>query len=216
MNKPVVLFGNEKYASTIYHYLTNDSDFEVVAFTVDEQYIDSSSKHELPVVAFEMVEKLFPPDKFLMLIALSFKQQNQLRYQRYIQAKQKGFRLASYVASSASVWNAEIDENCIILDQVVMQPFVTVGANTIISSNAFIGHHSTIGNNCFIAAHAAIAGGVTIGDFSLIGMNSSVREGIEIGKSSTVGSSSAVIRNIDEGQTVVGVPAKQLERKPEK
>lgn len=215
MKKPTVLFGNEKYASAIYHYLTNDSDLEVVAFTVDEQYIDRPDKHELPVVAFETVEKFYPPDKFHMLIALSFKQQNQLRYQRYMQAKHKGYRLASYVASSASVWNAEIGENCIILDQVVMQPFVTVGANTIISSNAFIGHHSTVGSNCFISAHATIAGGATIGDFSLIGMNSSVREGIEIGQSCTVGSSSAVIRNIDDGQTVVGIPAKQLARKSE-
>jgi sugar O-acyltransferase (sialic acid O-acetyltransferase NeuD family) len=213
VKKSTVLFGNGKYASAIYHYLTHNSDLKVVAFTVDEQYIDTSHKHNLPVVAFEKVEQFYPPDKFRMLIALSFKQQNQLRYQRYLQAKQKGFQLASYVASTASVWNADIGENCIILDQVVMQPYVTVGANTIISSNAFIGHHSTIGNNCFISAHATIAGGVTIGEFSLIGMNSSVREGIQIGKSCTVGSSSAVIRNIDDGQTVVGIPAKQLERK---
>lgn len=212
--KPTVLFGNEKYASAIYHYLSHDSDLEVVAFTVDEQYIDETNKHNLPVVAFETIEQFYPPDKFSMLVALSFIQQNQLRYQRFLQAKQKGYQLASYVASTASVWNAEIGENCIILDQVVMQPFVTIGANTIISSNAFIGHHSIVGNNCFISAHATIAGGVTIDDFTLLGMNSSVREGIAIGKSCTVGSSSAVIRNVDDGQTVMGVPAKPLDRKP--
>ncbi|MFV2056712.1 MAG: acetyltransferase [Thiohalomonadales bacterium] len=214
MKKPTVLFGNGKYASAIFHYLTRDSDFKVVAFTVDEQYIDIPSKHKLPVVAFEAVEQFYPADKFNMLVALGFKQQNQLRYLRYLQAKQKGFQFATYVASSASVWNAEIGENCIILDQVVMQPFVTIGANTIISSNAFIGHHTIVGSNCFVSAHATIAGCVTIDDFTLIGMNSSVKEGIEVGKSCTIGSGAAVIRNIDDGQTVVGVPAKQIDKKP--
>jgi sugar O-acyltransferase (sialic acid O-acetyltransferase NeuD family) len=214
MKKPTVLFGNGKYASAIYHYLIHDSDLKVVAFTVDEQYIGMPGKHELPVVAFETVEQCYPPDKFSMLVALGFKQQNQLRYQRFLQAKQKGFQFASYVASTASVWNADIGENCIILDQVVMQPFVTIGANTIISSNAFIGHHTNVGNHCFISAHATIAGRVTIDEFTLIGMNSSVREGIEIGKSCTIGSSAAVICDIDDGQTVAGVPAKQIDRKP--
>jgi sugar O-acyltransferase (sialic acid O-acetyltransferase NeuD family) len=215
MKKPIVLFGNGNYASAIYHYLTHDSDLKVTAFTVDKQYIDMPSKHKLPVVAFETVEHLYPPDKFSMLVALGFKQQNQLRYQRFLQAKQKGFQLASYVASTASVWNAEIGENCIILDQVVMAPFVKIGANTIIGSNVYIGHHTIVGNNCFISAHATIAGSATVDEFTLIGMNSSVKEGIEIGKSCTIGSSAAVISNIDDGQTVVGIPAKQIDKKPE-
>ncbi len=213
MTKPTVLFGNGKYASAIYHYLTHDSDLNVVAFTVDEQYIDTLNKHELPVVAFETVEEFYPPDEFGMLVALGFRQQNQLRYQHYLQAKQKGFQFASYVASTASVWNAEIGENCIILDDVVMQPFVTIGANTIISGSAYIGHHTIVGNSCFISAHATIGGSVTIDEFTLIGMNSSVKEFIKIGKSCTIGSSAAVISNIDDGQTVAGVPAKQIDQK---
>jgi sugar O-acyltransferase (sialic acid O-acetyltransferase NeuD family) len=216
MKTPTVLFGNGKYASAIYHYLSHDSDFKVVAFTVDEQYIDRPCKHKLPVVAFETVERFYPPDEFSMLVALGFKQKNQLRYQRYLQAKQKGFQFASYVASTASVWNAEVGENCIILDQVVIQPFVTIGTNTIISSSAYIGHHTIIGNNCFISAHSSIAGSVTIDDFTLIGINCSVKDGVEIGKSCTIGSSAAVICNIDDGQTVVGVPAKQINHKPKK
>ena len=215
MKKPTVLVGNGKYASAIYHYLTHDSDIEVGAFTVDKQYIDTTIKHNLPVVAFETVEQSYPPDQFRMLVALGFKQQNQLRYQHYLEAKQKGYQFVSYIASSASVWNAEIGENCIILDQVVMQPFVTVGTNTIISSNAFIGHHTNVGNNCFIAGQASIAGCVTINENTIIGMNSSVKEGLVIGKSCTVGSSAAVVSNIDDGQTVVGVPAKQIVRKPQ-
>ncbi len=207
---PVVLFGNSKFASNIYYYLSHDSDLEVVAFTVDAQYIESPTKHGLPVMAFESLELHYPPDQYQLLIALGFQKQNKLRYERFLQAKAKGYSLASYVSSRASIWNTKIRENTIILDGTVVHPFVSIGNNTIISSCTFIAHHSEIGNHCFISGQVALAGSVILRDFSFVGINATVKEEILIGRSCTIAAGATVVNDIADGEIVMGTPARSM------
>src|SRR5689334_4202995 len=67
MGERVILFGNGQIASVAYAYLTYDSEHEVVAFTVDRAYRDAPTLFGLPVVPFEEVQDLFPPDQCKML-----------------------------------------------------------------------------------------------------------------------------------------------------
>ena len=64
----VVLFGTGRGADVAYRFLARDSDHEVCGFAVDRQYITRETFHDLPVVAFEEVERRFPPDDYKMLI----------------------------------------------------------------------------------------------------------------------------------------------------
>ena len=56
MKKKLIIFGNRIYAEIAWEYFSEDSDYEVVAFTVDKEYIKSPNFCGLPVVAFEDVE----------------------------------------------------------------------------------------------------------------------------------------------------------------
>ena len=49
----IVIFGLGQVAEVIYYYMTNESDFEVVAFTCDREFIDRDEILGLPVVPFE-------------------------------------------------------------------------------------------------------------------------------------------------------------------
>jgi hypothetical protein len=64
--KPVVLFGNGRVARLAHFYLTHDSEQEVVAFTVERDYVRDDTLLELPVVPADEVLFRFPPDRFDM------------------------------------------------------------------------------------------------------------------------------------------------------
>jgi len=64
-----------------------------------------------------------------------------------------------------------------------------------------------------VTAGAEISGGVTVGEQSLIASSSSVLENVHLGDRVLVGLGAVVLQNVPAGTTVVGNPARPLERK---
>ena len=87
----VVVFGVQDFAQLACFYLRHDSEYEVVAFSVNEQYMPKEKSFEgLPVVAFENVEDTYPPSDFRFFAPMSHRRMNRLRASVYGQIKQKG------------------------------------------------------------------------------------------------------------------------------
>lgn len=201
----VILFGNGQVASLSYAVLTRDSAYEVAAFTVDREYLTVSEHLGLPVVPFEEVEALYPPEEYRMLISISFRRMNKLRAEKCEEAKAKGYRLISYVSSRALVWpDLEIGENCQIMGNAAIEPFARIGNNVHVGSGSHIGHHTVIHDHCFLAAQVAVAGSVTIGPYSFLGMNATVRDGIEIAAESVIGAGAGILQNTREREVYIG------------
>src|SRR4051812_33640018 len=113
----VVIFGASQWAELAHFYLTHDSCHTVVAFTVDAQYLVNATFKGLRVVAFEELEKEFPPDRYALFIPMSFKKMNHVRAEKYYDAKRRGYNLISYVSSKASTWPGfECGDNCFIFE----------------------------------------------------------------------------------------------------
>ena len=55
MKKKVIVFGNGQMAEIAHTYFIHDSDYDVVAFTVDKEVVSSGGFRNLPVVAFEEI-----------------------------------------------------------------------------------------------------------------------------------------------------------------
>ncbi|HIP25014.1 MAG TPA: acetyltransferase [Archaeoglobus profundus] len=207
----IVIFGTGSFAEVAYYYLIKDSPYEVIAFTVDKNFITEKEKFGLPVVPFEEVEKIYPPDEFKMFVAVGYNKVNRVRAEKYYQAKEKGYELISYVCSRAIVWdNVEIGDNCFIFEANVIQPFVKIGNNVIVWSGNHIGHHTTIGDHIFIASHAVISGHCKIGSYCFIGVNATFREGITVAEDCIIGANALIIRDTQKGGVYGGQPAKLL------
>ncbi len=196
MGERVILFGNGQIASVAYAYLTYDSEHEVVAFTVDRAYRDAPTLFDLPVVPFEEVQDHFPPDQCKMLVSISYRGVNRLRAEKYRAAKAKGYACISYVHSRAVTWpDLQLGENCFILEQNVIQPFVTIGDDVTLWSGNHIGHHTVIGDHCFIASQAVISGFVTVEPACFIGVNATIRDGIRIGAECVIGAGALILKD---------------------
>src|SRR5687767_9091833 len=145
--KQLVIFGSAEIADLALYYFNNDSNYRVVAFTVDDSYVDGERLHGLPLVPFSKVTKLFPPAENDMHVALSYSRLNRLRQEKYEQAKAAGYELASYVCSKSVTWpDVAIGDNCLILENQTIQPTVRIGNNVMIWSGNHLGHGSHIGD----------------------------------------------------------------------
>lgn len=203
--KKIIIFGNGQVAELAYFYFTKDSNFEVSAFTADEQYITSSLFQGLPCVPFQTVEKHFSPHEYGFFVALSYTHLNALRTQKYLEAKKKGYEIVSYLSSKAVIWpNLEMKENCFILENNTIQPFVSIGNNVTIWSGTHVGHHSIIDDHCFLASHIVISGNVHIGNSCFIGVNATLRDNIEIGEKSIVGAGTLLLTSVESEGLYIG------------
>ncbi len=148
--KKIIIFGTGELAQRIFFYL-QDSDDQIIAFCANKSKIDKDELLGLPVHAFENIEEKFPPNEFSMFIALAYSEMNKKRTKFFNEAKKKGYELYSYIHPSTKIWNKfEIGENCFILANNVIQPFVKIGNNVLIGSNNLISHNTSIGDNCFL------------------------------------------------------------------
>jgi len=195
----VVIFGTGKIADQAYFYLKNDSPHEVVAFTVDQAYLNLKENFGLPVVPFEVIEKSYPSDEFKMFVAVGwFAEFNKLRARKYEECKARGYQLISYVSSRASnIGQVTIGDNCFVLEFAVIQPCSKVGNDVFIWSGNHIGHHAEIGDHCYIAGNAMISGNVTIEPYCFIGVSATIGHEITIGRESFIGAGSLVTKNVE-------------------
>lgn len=205
MKRRLVIFGAGDIAQLAHLYFSTDSEYEVVAFTVDRAYIAAESFCGLPVVAFEDIKTAFPPEQHDFFVALSYSSLNALRKSKYLAAKEFGFRLASYISSRATVLNnGAIGENCFVLEDNTIQPFVSIGNNVTLWSGNHIGHHSTIRDHCFLASHVVVSGGVDIGEQCFIGVNVTLRDHIKVGDRCVLGAGALLLADAEPSGVYMG------------
>lgn len=212
----VVIFGLLDTAELAHYYLTNDSEHEVVAFTVSKAYMNVRSFKDLPVVAFEEIESHYPPDSFQLFCPMTGKGMNELRETIYLQGKAKGYAFVNYISSRATVLTERIGENCFILEDNTIQPFVSIGSNVVMWSGNHIGHHSTIEDHVFFTSHIVLSGHCQVGHHSFFGVNATIRDYTKIAPYTLVGMAAAVVKDTEALGVYLGNPAKKLDGKTSK
>jgi sugar O-acyltransferase (sialic acid O-acetyltransferase NeuD family) len=206
MPLPLIIFGASSFASLVSYVMTHDSDYDVAAFTVDSVYLRTGVHDGKPVVAFEQVEQQFPPDTYTMLVPLG---RNDLRASRYLAAKQKGYRFATYVSSHAIVWpDLRLGENSMIFEAAVVQPYASIANNCVIRSQANVSHHARVNDHCFVAGGAVVGGNAEVGAGCFLGLSSTVRDGVTVPPDCLIGAGAVVISDLTAPGTYVGVPAR--------
>ncbi len=208
-NKKLILFGDSSFAEIAYEMFTHDSEYEVAAFTVTKEYLKKDILFGLPIVAFEDIEKKFPPSEYDMHVALVYNTLNRAREKFYHAAKHKGYKLANYISSKAFVWrNVTMGDNIYIFEDNTIQPFVKLGSNIVLWSGNHIGHHSELGNHLFISSHVVISGHCTVGDYCFFGVNSTVGNNINVGKDCLIGAGCLIVKDTGNGKLFKGTPSK--------
>lgn len=90
--------------------------------------------------------------------------------------------------------------------------FTEIGDGTRIDNLVHIAHNVKIGKHCLIIAGAVIGGSAVIGDRVYVGMGALIKNKVKIGDDAVIGMGAVVLKDVPAGWTVIGNPAKRLEK----
>jgi sugar O-acyltransferase (sialic acid O-acetyltransferase NeuD family) len=210
--RPLVIIGNGEIAEMACEYFAYDTDRDVVAFAIGDEFIKTPTLHDRPVVPLDQLAVRYPPEDCDAFVAIGDGQLNRLRRRHFDGCKAKGYRLASYVSSKAFVWrNVEIGENCFILEHNVLQPFTRIGDNVTLWSGNHIGHRSVVEDDVFMASHVVVSGFCRIGARSFLGVNSALAHQVEVADDNFIAMGAVITASTEPDSIYQGNPA---ERRP--
>lgn len=202
----LVIFGTGDIAQIAAYYFERDGFANVVAFCVDEDYLDGRTEYDgRPLVAFETLAETHPPESHSMFLALSYAKMNRVREEKFHAAKRHGYQLMSYVSPDCT-YRSQFPpgENAFIFEDNTIQPFVTIGDNVTLWSGNHIGHHSHIDSHNFVSSHVVISGHCTIESNCFLGVNSTIAHGVNLATGTLLGA--GVVMSKDTEPDGVYVP----------
>ncbi|GHV57584.1 hypothetical protein FACS189460_4390 [Deltaproteobacteria bacterium] len=204
----LLLFGTGKIARMIYSYITDDpaADYRVAGFCLDAAYWRPGELFGLPVVKFEEAPALFPPDNNKILVAIGYQRMNSLRAEKCLAARASGYELASFIHSGADVSSrAKIGPNCVVLDNVSVEPFAELGENVFLHCQVTIAHNAKVAANTWVASGTVIGGNSRVGPNCFLGINVTIGHNLTVGAENFIGAGAVLTRCTDD-QAVHIVP----------
>ena len=109
-------------------------------------------------------------------------------------------------------FDIEIGAGVTVMTSSVITSSVAIGIGTLINKCCIISHDVKIGEYCDIAPNTKVTGGVCIGNHTFVGAGSIIVPNVSIGDFVTIGAGSVVTKDVPDCTTVVGVPAKALNK----
>jgi sugar O-acyltransferase (sialic acid O-acetyltransferase NeuD family) len=139
------------------------------------------------------------------------------------------YRLAEQCRQDGIVTLTVKASNVVIMDDVqigegaILSPFVTLTSNIRIGRHFHCNLYSYVEHDCVIGHFVTFApgvrcnGNVVIEDYAYLGSGSVLRQGrpgtpLIVGRGAVVGMGAVVTKNVAPGATVVGVPARKLQK----
>ena len=207
--KKLIIYGSGQMARMFLHFARLE--FEVVAFTVERSVLADTIIEGLPVVAFEMLESLYPAMDHSLITAVGYREMNDLRARKYQEGLAKGYAFARYIHPSVVRHpGVTIGENTIILDHVAIHPYSTIGNSVFIASNASIGHGCTIGNHCWVNSGVSVGGETAIDEATFLGINATIGDNIRVGRQCFVGANTLVTRDTQAEEVYVSASGERF------
>lgn len=194
----IIIFGGGETGILAYEYFSHDSDYTVVAFAMDKEYIAENETHGIPVIDLEEAASKYPIENYKGFVAASSTKLNRVRRDLYNRVKAIGYELVSYVSSNAFVWhNVDIGDNCFILENNTLQPFTKVGNNVTLWSGNHIGHRTVIKDHCFVSSHCVVSGYCEIGESCFLGVNCTLEDQVKIAADNFIGAAALIQKNTE-------------------
>ncbi len=109
--------------------------------------------------------------------------------------------------------SADVGAGTVVFARAVINPLARIGRHAVINTAAVVEHHCEIEDFAVVSPSVTLCGGVRLGRGAFIGAGAVVITDLRVGAGSVVGAGAVVVRNVPENVTVVGNPARVLERR---
>lgn len=211
--KRVVVFGIGDFSDIVTYIIEEKLGGEIAAYTVNRCYIKGNEYHDKPLVPFEHIQEMYPPQEFDMVLGFIGKKMFQERQEIIQQIKEKEYELPNIIHPSASIDSKIIGEGNIILQHTSVEHHCKIGSGNIIWQNVVLPHHNEIGNFNNLAPSVSLSGYSKIRNHCFVGNNVCVKNKVVIGSFAYIGAGAYVSKNVCEKQVLVPNRSYILENK---
>ncbi len=212
MPKKTVIIGASPFGSLMRKYLEQDGKWQVVAYSVERQYIKSDEFDGLTLVPFEQLYETYRPEDCLLLNTLGYIQMNGVRKRLFETASMMGYRHLTYIHPTAVV-NSPLGEGCIVLENASIGYRNNIGEGCLFWMNTVIAHDCSIGNFTYWGPGATTCGNVEVGQRCFIGAGAVLRNRIKIADECVIGAGCYINRSVDKPGSVYRAPYPELSKK---
>ena len=129
-----------------------------------------------------------------------------------LRAQGENFAVARHPAAIIAA-GVRIGDGSMICAGVVVNTGAAIGEHAILNTSCSVDHHNLIGDYVHVAPGSHLGGDVQVGQRVLIGIGATVMPQLVVGNDAVIGAGAVVTKNVPAGITVVGVPARPLQRK---
>ncbi len=203
------------HAKIIIEILRLLGDFEVVGLLDADPKVHGTSILRVPVLGNDsMLSGLSARGVRHAFVGLGGTGDNRPRAALYMMARENGLEIVAAIDPRSIIApSAVLGEGAMVMPGAIINADSRLGDNVIINSGAIVEHDCRIGNHVHIATGARLGGGVTVLDGAHVGLGAAIKQGVQVGRNAIVGAGAVVIHDVPDDVTVVGVPARPLERK---
>lgn len=107
-------------------------------------------------------------------------------------------------------YNTSIGHGSLILSDCIIESNTAIGVGTLLNIKVSVTHDAVIGDFCELGPGAIICGNVHVGNDCFIGAGAIILPRVVIGDGAVIGAGAVVNRNVEKGQTIVGVPGRNI------
>ena len=194
--RKIILAGNAITAEILLGYLRQDTRYQVVGLTVDDEFAHLNGSPEYDTVPLSHLFKQFDPHNHSVIMAMGYNDINRTRESMFYRLKEMGYSIETYIHPDAKVYTQyPLGEGAVVLPSTVVEPYVRVGANSIVWANVTLGHHSIIEDHCWVASDAVIAGQSIVKRNSFIGVNATVVNEVVVDEYCIIGAGALITKN---------------------
>jgi len=208
----VLIYGSGGFGRAV-AWLAHDADYDVLAFIDDDSSRWGQQVNGIPVISIDEAAQKYIDVPVTIAIA-----HPSTRKTISEKVKERGFDFATLIhPKTLKSELVEIGKGCIIKAGNIINVNVKIKDFVHINLGCIIGHDVIIHDFATLALGVRVSGWVFIHEGVFIGTGAVIINGtpdapLEIGSYAVVGAGAVVTRSVPPGVTVVGVPAKPLER----
>ena len=213
MTTPIIVLGSGGHARVVLDVLRLLGR-EIVGLTTEDRALFGSDVFGCRVLGSDEALAAYAPEQVRLVNAIGSAHSMDARKSLFEKIRARGFAFAQVIHPSAIIArDAVLGEGVHVMAGAVLQPGVSVGANTIVNTRASVDHDCMIGAHVHIAPGCTLSGNVSVGDDSHIGAGATIIQGRHIGKRCLVAAGAVVIHGVMDGERVAGVPAHRMRKR---